>query len=387
MGLIAMFRNWSFTLFYVMCELWGTMVLSVLFWSFANEVTKIGEARRFYSVLGIGANLSTIVAGQISNSLHFDHYLPWLPLGADEWEQSMIVIMFLMVVSGACIMGAFYWMNKHVLNTLEYRAFHAHLDDKPRKRKLSLKESFSYLSNSKYLLCIAALVVSYNLVINLVEVIWKGQLGVLYPSPKDYNIYMNNLTSLMGVFSTFAALFMARTISRFGWTKTALLTPLIMLVTSMGFFIFYFLQDNLGDAFTTMVGMTPLAIACFFGSTQNCLSKAAKYSLFDTTKEMTFIPLDHDEKLRGKAAIDGVGSRLGKSGGSVIHQSLLMFLGSFTATAPYIAGFILGVIALWMGAVRSLGKQFTNLVAEKDAKAYQELSDETAAEEQVAVSS
>ena len=55
-GLIAMFRNWTFTIFYVICELWGSMVLSVLFWGFANEVTKITEARRFYSMLGVVAS-------------------------------------------------------------------------------------------------------------------------------------------------------------------------------------------------------------------------------------------------------------------------------------------------------------------------------------------
>ena len=112
-----------------------------------------------------------------------------------------------------------------------------------------------------------------------------------------------------------AALVMSQVIGRFGWTRIALATPFIMLVISVAFFGFFFMQDHLGAAFLALTGMTPLAIAVFFGSAQNCLSKAAKYSLFDTTKEMAFIPLNPDEKLRGKAAIDGVGSRLGKSGG------------------------------------------------------------------------
>ena len=83
--------------------------------------------------------------------------------------------------------------------------------------------------------------------------------------------------------------------------------------------------------------MAPLALVVFFGGAQNCLSKAAKYSVFDATKEMAFIPLDHDVKLKGKAAIDGVGSRLGKSGGSLIHQGLLMMFGSLSLSSPYVA--------------------------------------------------
>jgi len=36
---IAILRNWSFCLFYVMAELWGSVVVSLLFWGFANQVS------------------------------------------------------------------------------------------------------------------------------------------------------------------------------------------------------------------------------------------------------------------------------------------------------------------------------------------------------------
>ena len=38
MGPLAIMRIWSFCLFYVMAELWGSVVVSVLFWGFANQV-------------------------------------------------------------------------------------------------------------------------------------------------------------------------------------------------------------------------------------------------------------------------------------------------------------------------------------------------------------
>jgi len=37
-GPIAILRNWTYCLFYVMAELWGSVVVSVLFWGFANQV-------------------------------------------------------------------------------------------------------------------------------------------------------------------------------------------------------------------------------------------------------------------------------------------------------------------------------------------------------------
>lgn len=38
LGPLAIMRIWSFCLFYVMAELWGSVVVSVLFWGFANQV-------------------------------------------------------------------------------------------------------------------------------------------------------------------------------------------------------------------------------------------------------------------------------------------------------------------------------------------------------------
>ena len=60
MGFIAIFRNWTFSLFYVLAELWGSVALSLLFWTFANDIMKVSEAKRFYSLLGLGANVALI---------------------------------------------------------------------------------------------------------------------------------------------------------------------------------------------------------------------------------------------------------------------------------------------------------------------------------------
>lgn len=366
-GLIEMLRHWSLTLFYVSAELWGNIVLHVLFWGFANEITKVGEARRFYAVLGVGSNIAAIIAGQAGNYFSTGGvFNPGLPFGTNGWEQTTMILTSGVILSGIAMMGIFWWMNRNVLNDPSFDELHFNRREIKKKKKLSLRESFSFLSNSRYLVCIAVIVVAYNLVIHLAEVIWKDQLNVLYPSPSDYNHYMNNLTTAIGIVSTITAFFMAHIIGRFGWTKTAMITPVIMFVTSLGFFTFYLFQESLAGLVTTMLGTTPLALVVFFGAAQNCLSKAAKYSVFDTTKEMSFIPLDHDTKLRGKAAIDGVGSRFGKSGGSVIYQTLLMFLGSLSRCAPYVASVLMVAIGGWIIAVKYLGIQFRDLVKSQE---------------------
>jgi ATP/ADP translocase len=44
---LAIIRNWSFAVFYVMAEMWGSVVASLLFWGFANEVTTVDEAKKY----------------------------------------------------------------------------------------------------------------------------------------------------------------------------------------------------------------------------------------------------------------------------------------------------------------------------------------------------
>jgi AAA family ATP:ADP antiporter len=92
-------------------------------------------------------------------------------------------------------------------------------------------------------------------------------------------------------------------------------------------------------------------------------TKVMKYSFFDATKEMSYIPLDPESKVKGKAAIDVVGSRLGKSGAAWIQIVLIQIAG--TGSVLSITHFLLPLIAFtvlfWIFSVRSLNKQFSKL--------------------------
>ncbi len=357
-GFVAMGRYWSFTLFYVMAECWGNIVLSLLFWGFANHITSVEESGRFYGHLHIASNLAGALAGQVANYLS----------NGRTWDQAIANLMHLILLAGFIILIIFYLMNRYVLNKTEYAHFHEKgAGEIKKKKKMRLRESFRYLTQSKYLSYVAIMVLGYNMSINLVEVIWKAQLRELYPDSLQFNTYMNNMTSIFCLVSVVEALLLARFLRKFGWTSIALLTPLTLLITGVTFFGFLLFRPFLEGITFSLFGFSTLSIVVFLGAMQVVMSKAAKYSIFDTTKEMVFIPLSNQEKIRGKAAIDGIGSRLGKSGGSVVHQGFLMLFGSLQRSTPYVGMVLFGVISVWLSVTRSLGKKYQAHVAESMA--------------------
>lgn len=357
-GLIAMYRYWIFTLFYALADLWSNIILALLFWGFANQVTELSEAKRFYGLFGLGTNFSGVAAGQISIFITMLPFYPELGLGSDAWAQSISILLTLIVAAGLVTMVAFRWLNANVLKTEPQICPETQKVIQPEKKKLSMRENIRYVLTSSYVLSIALIIIAYNVVINLVEVLWKHEVRELYPNPQDYNIYMNEVTTVIGVMATLMALFISgNLIRKFGWTFTALVTPVILLVTSIGFFGFFFFKDH-PQLILSVFGVSPLVLVVFFGSMQNCCSRAAKYTVFDATKEMSFIPLTSEEKIKGKAAVDGICNRLGKSGGSIIYNVLLLTFSSIPASAPYVAVFLMVIIGLWIMCVRLLGSKF-----------------------------
>lgn len=364
-GLIAIFRNWTFTLFYVMSELWSTTIFTVLFWGFANEVTSVSEAKRFYGIVMTGGNMAGMFSGQAAIWFSGNFFYSWIPYGATAWDQSILFLTVALLTAGVLTMVIFRWLNVNVINPAE-KARPEHL--RRTKVRMSMRENFAYLARSKYLICIALIVLGYNLAMNLIEVVWKNQMKALYPNPSDYNTYMGEVLSMMALIATVTGLVTTtNVIRRYSWTVSAMISPIIVGISGAAFFALVLVQQSGIQWFAMVFGATPLILTVTLGSIQNCLSRAAKYTLFDATKEIAFIPLSNESKLKGKAAIDGVGSRLGKSGGAVIHQGLILIFSTVATTTPYVAVAFLGIVLLWGMAVLSLGKKFDQ-VTERGAE-------------------
>ncbi|GJM93730.1 hypothetical protein PR202_ga10313 [Eleusine coracana subsp. coracana] len=334
LGPVAILRIWSFCLFYVMAELWGSVVISVLFWGFANQITTVDEAKEFYPLFGLGANIALIFSGRTVK--YFSNLRKTLGPGVDGWEVSLKGMMSIVVILGLVITSIYWGVNKFVLNDPSLPK--SDRKKKKEKPKLGMKESMKVLLSSRYVRDLATLVVAYGISINLVEVTWKSKLKAQFPSPNEYSAFMGDFSTATGI-ATFTMMLLGRIILRkFGWGVAAMITPTVLLLTGVGFFSLILFGQPLTPMLATM------GFLCF--------------------------------QVKGKAAIDVVCNPLGKSGGALIQQFMILKFGSLANSTPYLGGILLVIVIAWLGAASSLDKQFSSLAKE-------DLRKEKAAKEKV----
>ncbi len=356
-GFVAIYRNWTFSLFYVLAEIWGSLILSTLYWSFANETTSVKEAKRFYALFLMGANLALLLIAPAAR------YAKTL----GSWSATLTFVLNIAIFSTAAVAGLYWYINRFVLTDPRF----AKKDEevKPKKAskvKLGFFDSIRELGKSRYLAMLALMVLAYGVSINLVEVTWKHNLKQYFNGdPQGFFNFQAMMMSATGVCTlTFLYFGTNNVLRRFGWYGAAIFTPVVLLVTSMLFFANITFSEFLTGVLATM-GVVPLFLAAWAGGIQNVLSKSTKYSFFDPTKEMAYIPLDENARRTGKAAIDGVGGRLGKSGGALINIFLIGLFGSIDAITPYVGVITIFIIILWIVCVKKLNKEFLQLTEGK----------------------
>ena len=351
---IAVYRNWIQSIIFITAELWGSMVIILMFWGFANHITNVDEAKKSYTIYIAAGNFAALLVGPLI-------YMISKRFGHLDFSVTVQLVTGIVLSIGILIVGIYWWTNRYVLT--DSRFFVSRKDgvqQNNKKKKPSLRESLKQIAKSKYLFHIAVLVVTYGLTISIVEVTWKAHLKIHYPNPSDYQSMMALVFSLVGLTSFLMSFFVCGSvIRRIGWHFTAQLSPYVLGATGVIFFLIVIYQDALIPFFTHFA-MTPLLFIVIFGAFQNVTSKVMKYSFFDPTKEMAYIPLTEDEKVKGKASIDVVGSRLGKSGASWIQVGLfdLLATGSVLGVTSYLLPIVVVAVIVWSYSVKRLNFYF-----------------------------
>ena len=362
-GPLSLLRYWSYSLYFIVSELWASAGVPLLFWQCANDVTSLGQAKRFYPLLAVAGNLAPIVSGKVMAGLVADGGLTF-----QSTLQRLASIKMYACVGIVVLYNLVYDLADKRQRVEDKMQVNAMLKgakkgdtievevkfggkDAPRA-KPTLRESLEELAQSSELKSMATIVICYNVCIELTEVLWKALLRRTYTDESSYMGFMATFSQTVGWFTIIMQLAAGPIIRGIGWKGAAMLVPLSMGALALWFFGSAVAADEPGNA-------SALATALLIGTVQNVVSKVTKYSLFDPTKEMAYIPLGPEAKGKGKAAVDVMGARLGRSVGSAAQQILVLATsGSIIECAPVLGFIYMTAIGFWANAASSLGKLF-----------------------------
>eukprot|EP00586_Coscinodiscus_wailesii_P022317 CAMPEP_0172509322 /NCGR_PEP_ID=MMETSP1066-20121228/219320_1 /TAXON_ID=671091 /ORGANISM="Coscinodiscus wailesii, Strain CCMP2513" /LENGTH=537 /DNA_ID=CAMNT_0013287743 /DNA_START=326 /DNA_END=1939 /DNA_ORIENTATION=- len=341
--------NWTSALYYVVAEIYSSVSVGLLFWQFANDVVTVHQAKRFYPLFAQMSAAAPVLSGQYAV-----RFASRAPDFAASLRRLTVAIAFAGVM--VCV---FYHLSNDFVEKEDAREGETSPTTKAKKPKLTMAESARFLAGSEYLRLVSVLVLGYGLSINFTEVMWKSLVKRQYPNPLDYQRFMGNFSSAVGL-STGLVIFLGVHVIRIlGWRVGAITTPIVMALLAAPFFTCILLGLDSPQR---------LAIAVAFGTAQSLLSKTAKYALFDPTTQMAYIPLDDESKVKGKAAIDVLGSRVGKSGGSLVQQGLVLLFGNIIQAAPAVVTLFYAVLAGWFAAANRLNTLFLKKTEEMEEK-------------------
>ena len=344
-------RVWPLSLLYIHVDGWTMIVWGIVFWTFINEVTDLKQSKRFYVLLGLGAEVGLILTGVL---FKYAQLSPRTLLGL------VLIMMF-------CILAVYNLLARDFTRT---PALYQVTPRPARKRvTLSMMASARFLMRSAYLAHIATLVVLCRITFTLFESVWNAQVKVLAENSSDLTRVLSTVYGSYdiynGVLSMVLTLFLAAPIMKRSWRFAASLTPIATLLATIVFFGLLYCQDTL-RSLALYWHIDPILLTVVIGMLNMVSIKSVGYALFNPTKEQVYIPLDEELKVRGKAAVDGIGSRLGKSLGSFMITIIIVPLcGSIHNARPLIFVAMLCMLFLWLRTISKLDALFKALSEQK----------------------
>ncbi|GLC36053.1 hypothetical protein PLESTF_001253400 [Pleodorina starrii] len=290
-GAVGMIRNWTFTLFFCMSELWGDVCLGLLFWGLANDTTSLADAPTLYPLFGLGANVAQALAGFV-----LKYFSGPATHGAASFTSEVQALMGVVLVFASLALVLHHAIsvrdNKRRLQrrqkqqqtlrdgrraaaaaTAAAEAAAAAADATPRsvenqlqppsaastsaaaseaapngngaaatkaageeprdgrrrQSKQNLKEIYRTLASSVPIRCLVVMSMAQGLCTNLMEFAWKSHIRLLYPTPAAFTSFLGDVSTWQGIVTGLLMVLSPTMFDRLGWAGVAAATPQILL--------------------------------------------------------------------------------------------------------------------------------------------------------------
>jgi AAA family ATP:ADP antiporter len=291
-------------------------VLVALFWSFANDLTTPDEARRTYGVVGAGGIVGGVAGSAVTG---------WTVerLGAPN-------LLLLCIALLAVIALLAWWLSHDARPAAREAAPRATLRDAIAGARLT--------AGSGYLLSIAALVVAYEIVSNVIDYQFNTVVAGRYDSGPAMAAFLGRFSAASSGVSLLVQLVVTSWILRRWGPRVGLLVlPLVLGLGSLGFLV---------------EPLFAVVAATFFADA------ALGYSLNQTTKEVLYTPTDEATKYQAKAFIDMFLMRLAKAASSLLILACMAWWLPGSDAVHRLGIVSLATVAGWLLVALRAGRAF-----------------------------
>lgn len=372
---------WTGTLHFIASELWGTIILSLLFTQLFNEICWERQFKRFIPVVYMISNFGLLLSAFTSFSLNK------LIEGISYHHKWKLFTGIYMILGILCVA---------LLNSLNFLLYHIlpipicrDLSQRERRnesRHVGFFEGLKMIFSTNVIFALCMMVLGYNIVMIMSESSYKSCLSeVAKEENKDLEssvlrnkFFEESITSIFVM--SFFLLPTRNSISWIGWTKYALITPIFALITCisvLGFALittslrqqnFSFLNNFISTFGGSELSKKTIRIEQILGIICISILKVMKYAAFDIAREYFSKRIDILYRARFRSVYDGICARLGKAFGSVVQlifNQLFNTLDIRVSSLPYLA-ITSGLCMSWVFSVIYLGKKYNKSV-ERDS--------------------
>jgi len=359
---IAILGNWGYIIFYTLSELWPNVFYILLFWQLANEITSTREAKRFYTLFSLFGNSSVIVVGFLMLNLSSEESITRRLFTISDSKILLTQVSTSFVALSAifsCLLVRY--ITKRVMTNPN---LYLRPPEELSKNKMGLIESFKYIARSKYLWLMLICSASFGLSMNLVEAVWKAKIKELYPSVTEFAAFSSIYILWTGIIIMILTIVGTNIMRTRSWFTAAVITPIVILITGTLFFVLVVFDEAIFSFYEGAIITTPLALAVSVGAIQNILSKGSKYSIWDTSREMFYIPLDQELRTKGKAAVDVISPKIGKSASGLVQSVIFTILptATYNSISSSLMVIFIVVCVLWIYSVRKIYFEYQKIV-------------------------
>ncbi|KAI5164525.1 ATP:ADP antiporter, AAA family [Nematocida ausubeli] len=379
-GLFYMINFWTCSLFYVSAEMWGSFVLSLLFFGCVNELCLLKQALRFYPLFLIFANVALTLSGVMGLCVSL--------LNKTSKENIIIFYRYFLILLGI-LCGVSFFIYKYLMDKIiPYPIYIASNPTytKKTKTKVGMVAGIVAAFSNPIILALSLSVLSYGVVTNLTE--GAGNMAIadyaeIQEMPKESMTMITKAIQqvVVGIVTGIVLMSpMKSFIQKKGWLSLGLVSPILSLIGSTIFFGCIWINSkmvstdkNLLTRFAKSIGsimpwtlkgakLVELVISMIVVMT----IKIMKYAAFDICKEAVGVKIPKEHRSRFKGIYDGVFGKLGKSFASITQIVLLSIFNTSDIRKSVAVTFTTTVLvsSIWLYATVYLGTNYSKAVRE-----------------------